>query len=96
MSHPFLSDYSLQYHLDDIDCSGSEDMLSTAGDLLEKNAAAWGEISVKITQWCSHSIRVYGIYIRLGMMCFIWVWSFHSGMVFSFGYGLFVQVWCFH
>ena len=28
MSHPFLSDYSLQYHLDDVDCSGSEDMLS--------------------------------------------------------------------
>ena len=28
MSHPFLSNYSLQYHLDDVECSGSEDMLS--------------------------------------------------------------------
>ena len=39
------------------------------------------EISVKITQVCSRSIRVYGI--------FIWVWSFHLGMLFSFGYTLF-------
>jgi deleted-in-malignant-brain-tumors protein 1 len=28
MSHPVLSNYPLLYHLDDVDCSGSEDMLS--------------------------------------------------------------------
>ena len=41
----------------------------------------WGEISVKITQGCSRSIRVYGIFIWVWCV-FIWVWSFHSGMVF--------------
>ena len=47
-----------------------------------------GEISVKITQWCSRSISVYGL--------FIWVQSFHLGMVFSFGHGLFIWAWSFH
>ena len=36
-----------------------------------------GEISVKITQWCSRSCTVF---------------SFGYGMVFLFGYGLFIQV----
>ena len=28
-----------------------------------------------------------------GYGLFIWVWSFHLGMVFSFGYGLFIWVY---
>ena len=40
----------------------------------------WGETSVKITQGCSRSIRVYGIFIWVWCV-FIWVWSFHSGIM---------------
>ena len=36
----------------------------------------WGEISVKITQGCSRSIRVYRIFIWVWCV-FIRVWSFH-------------------
>ena len=28
INYPVLSNYPLQYHLDDVECSGSEDMLS--------------------------------------------------------------------
>ena len=50
----------------------------------------WGEISVKITQWCLRSIRVcvifyLGMVFSFGYGLFIWVWSFHLGMAFSFG-----------
>ena len=46
----------------------------------------WGEISVKITHGCSRSIRVYGL-----LWCGVLIWV---AMVFSFGYGLFIRVWC--
>ena len=56
----------------------------------------WGEISVKITQWSSRSIRVYGLFIWVQSFHLGMVWSFHSGMVFSFGHGLFIRAWSFH
>ena len=37
---------------------------------------------------CSFYSGIYGF-------C-IWVCSFHSGMVFAFGYALFIRVWCLH
>ena len=32
----------------------------------------------------------------IGYGLFIWMWSFHLGVVFSFGYGLFIWVCSFH
>ena len=38
-------------------------------------------------------LGIYGINFSLGYGLFIWVWSFHLGMLFIFEYGLFIRVW---
>ena len=60
----------------------------------------------QLTAWCNTYIHSYGgrSVSKLHSGLFIWVqsfhlgmvWSFHSGMVFSFGHGLFICVWSFH
>ena len=45
----------------------------------------WGKISVKITEWCSRSVRVYGLFIWVWYGVFIWVWSFHWEWFFRLG-----------
>ena len=55
------------------------------GSKLASNVLLYGGRSVSKLQWCLHLIRVCAI--------FIWVLSFHLGMVFSFGYSLFIWVY---